>query len=527
MSARKPASSGAASASASVAPSVAASPAPPAPHGLAVNIRSNRKSLAAPLPVASPGGSVIGGGVKLPQILSSPKNPSIMSPKSLLMSPTNAAQAREIELEEAAKAAARKPKAALTPAEKRALKLRHEQAMEEAAEAKQLKATKLAEMKAARRMSSGPFDISKHSIDGSIAESSLPSGRQSAAGFHGSEHDGSVGGDHGDGVEFIEHADGSFSAHPSSSSQRRGSPPSQSQAAQDDEDEALASAAAAAEAEAKPTENFDIVFDGPKSPLIMATAACNTNEMMRIIQEVPIEYRVEFVNAYDDHGCSAIFFAVGPEHQDCLQLLLDYGADPNSQNNKKNGPLHVACAIQNKKSARLLIEHGANIQLENWQYQKPHEMVTERDKVSSTQAYLNLVVENFAEKVASKEVFGNITRQQRSYYRSMYDITDNKELGVLRYDTIEPLLASSSTDGSGISVRPDPKWVFGFFSGWDTDKNGVISFPEWMHRIVQAVNEKERLKKKAKKKQMAAAKRKSKKDATKKPGAATPSSAAQ
>ena len=54
----------------------------------------------------------------------------------------------------------------------------------------------------------------------------------------------------------------------------------------------------------------------------------------------------------------------------------------------------------------------------------PLQMVTERDKVSSTQAYLNLVVETLAEKVANKEVFANVTRHQRSYYRSIYDIAD-------------------------------------------------------------------------------------------------------
>lgn len=52
-------------------------------------------------------------------------------------------------------------------------------------------------------------------------------------------------------------------------------------------------------------------------------------------------------------------------------------------------------------------------------------MVTERDKVSSTQAYLNLVVEQFQERVANKEVFANVTRHQRSYYRSIYDIADS------------------------------------------------------------------------------------------------------
>jgi len=437
-------------------------------------------------------------GVKLPQI-------------------KNAADAKELEEEAAAKAAARKPKAALTPAEKRAAKLRQEQAKEgenegeradrarccrcasvggavslvhafcgsagaalcryrahersnrndlvqaiwqcsrsrarshqsplfpwlrscwhfslrsclhssEAAAAKKLKDLKLAEVKAARRLSATSLPgTGRHSADASIPGSALPSGRGSAMGLRpgseGSEMDGGAGGGHDDGVDFVENPDGSFSAVPRAA-------PEMSQAEQDDADEAAA--LAAAEAEKKPEENYDIIFDGPKSPLIMATAARQQHEMLRLIREVPIEYRVEFVNAYDDHGCSAsvdcerargrregeaetcscawrvaawgkcvcvrasgadvapciffllslpsppsatsIFFAIGPEHQDCMQLLLDFGADPNHQNNKKNGPLHIACAIQNKKAAKILIEHGANIMLENWQYQKPHEV---------------------------------------------------------------------------------------------------------------------------------------------------------
>lgn len=108
--------------------------------------------------------------------------------------------------------------------------------------------------------------------------------------------DGGAGAGHDDGVDFVENPDGSFSAVPRAA-------PEMSQAEQDDADEAAA--LAAAEAEKKPEENYDIIFDGPKSPLIMATAARQQHEMLRLIREVPIEYRVEFVNAYDDHGCSA------------------------------------------------------------------------------------------------------------------------------------------------------------------------------------------------------------------------------
>lgn len=366
---------------------------------------------------------------------------------------------------------------------------------------KKLKAKILAEKKAARRSSADgtSLPLSKRgSTEGSIAASAAPSGRQSSEGLHSAGGEGAGGGE----IEFVENPDGTFTALARQS-------PTDSTQADDDADEDAA--AREAEEQKPPEENYDIIFDGPKSPLIMATAAKHLHEMMRLIQEVPIEYRVEFINAYDDHGCSAIFFAIGPEHQECMQLLLDYGADPNHQNNKKNAPLHIACAIQNKKACRILIEHGANIQIENWQYQKPHEMVTERDKVSSTQAFLNLALETFQEKCANKEVFGTITRWQRSYYRSLYDIADVTDLGVLKYDVLEPMLDTMTPDGA--ITKPDPKWVFSFFKQWDVDKNGVISFPEFLHKITIMNNEKERIKKKLKRRQMLAAKRKKKKEA--------------
>ena len=370
-----------------------------------------------------------------------------------------------------------------------------------------MKAKILAEKRAARRASgTGSQPVSSRgSHEGSLLASGVPSGRQSSEGIHMITTDLASLAVHGQGeMEFVENEDGTFTAH------ARG--PIDTTQADDDAD--VEAAEREAEEQRPPEENYDIIFDGPKSSLIMATAAKQYYEMLRLIQDVPIEYRVEFVNAYDDHGCSAIFFAIGPEHQECMQLLLDYGADPNHQNNKKNGPLHIACAIQNKKACRMLIEHGANIQLENWQYQKPHEMVTDRASVSSTQAYLNLALETYQEKCANKEIFGNVSRYSRSYYRSIFDIADSGELGVLRLDTIEPMLETLPIDAAN-SLKPDSKWVFSFFKQWDTDKNGVISFQEFFHKITIINNEKERKLKKLKRKQMLAAKRKKKRDAEK------------
>ena len=115
---------------------------------------------------------------------------------------------------------------------------------------------------------------------------------------------------------------------------------------------------------------------------------------------------------------------------------------------------------------------------------------------------------------------------------------------MLKYDVIDPLLLSAPADFSGASaassapLHPEAKWIFSFFSGWDADKNGVISFPEFLHKIVASLNEKERLKKKAKRRQMMLAKRKKKReaeaakkqaleDARKNPGAAMAEAAAK
>jgi hypothetical protein len=167
----------------------------------------------------------------------------------------------------------------------------------EAEAQKQLKAKILAEKKAARRNSataSQPMS-SRGSHAGSLIASGAPSGRQSSEGLHSAGGDGT--GEAAGEIDFVENEDGTFTAHARAS-------PIGSTAAEDDADEDAA--AREAEETKAPEENFDIIFDGPKSPLIMATAARQVHEMMRLIQEVPIEYRVEFVNAYDDHGCSAI-----------------------------------------------------------------------------------------------------------------------------------------------------------------------------------------------------------------------------
>ena len=116
--------------------------------------------------------------------------------------------------------------------------------------------------------------------------------------------------------------------------------------------------------------------------------------MNGIIKAQEISERMEFVNTYDEFGATPIFYALDPEHLDILQLLLDYGADPNKVDNMKWTALHFACKKTNRRAIKLLIWHGADKETENVQYRKCHLEVPGRDEERlSMLNYLNSTVE--------------------------------------------------------------------------------------------------------------------------------------
>lgn len=171
----------------------------------------------------------------------------------------------------------------------------------------------------------------------------------------------------------------------------------------------------------------ELRYDTPKTPLFIAVIGNKYETVKTLIHEQPIYVRIEFVNQYDDNGNSPIFYALQPEYQDILLLLLDYGVDPCFTNNRKTTPLHLGCALNVKKSIKILIDYGADVQMENWEYQQPHQMVKEADKVSAMQAYLNSTYEAHKEAIKEKKKHA-VNRYQRSYVRSIFDIADPSKI---------------------------------------------------------------------------------------------------
>ena len=70
-------------------------------------------------------------------------------------------------------------------------------------------------------------------------------------------------------------------------------------------------------------------------------------------------------NIFDNEGNSLLNLAVQCDSKKIVYYLLCKGADPNTQNNKLNTPLHYALIYKNFEISDLLIKYGANENLKN------------------------------------------------------------------------------------------------------------------------------------------------------------------
>ena len=77
------------------------------------------------------------------------------------------------------------------------------------------------------------------------------------------------------------------------------------------------------------------------------------------------EYYKLSTEIYDNEGNSLLNVAVQCERKRIVKYLLLQDANPNSQNNKLNSPLHYALIYQNFEIADFLIKYGANENIKN------------------------------------------------------------------------------------------------------------------------------------------------------------------
>lgn len=244
-------------------------------------------------------------------------------------------------------------------------------------------------------------------------------------------------------------------------------------------------------------KQIPLELDLTPTPLILAVKSGNTSTVKKFIQEIPIEDRVEVINYIPGDGQAAIFHALDGGQVDILQLILEYGANPNTRDLKLNSPLHIACVNQNKIAMQKLIYFGASLLGENLDHQQPHQTVKNGDQqlIASTQAYLAQMQEQLKEEVKAKD-FYVMPLEQRSYFRSMFDIIDSRDTGVITLSDILPLLESFPKDEEG--KGPELEAIMEWYKEIDQDHNGSISFKEFLRANVLYLAEVEKAKKKNK-----------------------------
>lgn len=92
--------------------------------------------------------------------------------------------------------------------------------------------------------------------------------------------------------------------------------------------------------------------------IFAAAAKGQTDELRSLVEKDP-----SLVNAHSAEGFTPLGLAVFFGHPETVQALLAAGADVNltSSESMKMPPLGSAMAVQRNDIARLLIEHGANV----------------------------------------------------------------------------------------------------------------------------------------------------------------------
>jgi len=234
---------------------------------------------------------------------------------------------------------------------------------------------------------------------------------------------------------------------------------------------------------------------GAQTELIEAIRRVDLLEVLHLIKKVPVRDRVDYVNQHDSEGNPLIHQAVYYEAgaTTILTLLLDYGANPDLQNNRRNTAMHLACQLNHRRAIRQLIMYGAEHQCDNWEHLHPYQMVSDvKEEQAVMQNYVNTCFEKFEELVEAKTII-RVMLPMRSYYRSVFDDIDQREKGYIEFIEIRHFLESLRAEGG---VEPAPPLAKQYFEWWNRTKDGRLIFQDFLHGIAQHVAEEEKKKKK-------------------------------
>ncbi|GAB5356823.1 hypothetical protein AAMO2058_000321800 [Amorphochlora amoebiformis] len=166
-------------------------------------------------------------------------------------------------------------------------------------------------------------------------------------------------------------------------------------------------------------------------PLVVAAKGSDAKKLKALLEAMDPHKRTLKVNQFDKMGSTLLFHPAWRGNLDMIKVLLDYDADPNIQNNRLNTPLHLAVERQHTEVMLCLVDHGADIMLQNWDKKRTFE----NDQMDPrTAVEFEKMLRSGREKyleVSAKDILHNITEEERSKYKTMYDTMDENLDGYL------------------------------------------------------------------------------------------------
>jgi len=110
--------------------------------------------------------------------------------------------------------------------------------------------------------------------------------------------------------------------------------------------------------------NDSVEIEGESNPLLLWAAWYNAIKIMTHL----IKKEGAYVNSKDRFGNTALHVVT---RADCANLLIQYNAEINAQNEEKNTPLHIAAGIREVDIVQVLLDKKAKTDIENDEKQTP------------------------------------------------------------------------------------------------------------------------------------------------------------
>jgi len=215
-------------------------------------------------------------------------------------------------------------------------------------------------------------------------------------------------------------------------------------------------------------------------------------DVLREIQNLVPFDRFDFLNRRDEAGNTVLHLICEKQNPESLETLLDFGADANVYNNEKNSPLHVCGSKNEMKMAKILIFHGAKIDAKNAKEQNVWQMVDDGFDRKRMEKHVKLQYKNFLKKIKGKFT---IYPEARLFaeYKAAFDLFDVDSSGFIDKSEMKQVMSALLAD------EPTFEEVEEFFSWIDADKDGKVSFEEYLIAMVKNLHAPEKGKKSKKK----------------------------